>query len=84
MALIALGLTNQEIATQLFLSINSVKTHIRSAYRRIGVTRRSQAVIWGIAHQERISALTESTTHGRAAHLRPRIVLRSATRSRVG
>jgi DNA-binding CsgD family transcriptional regulator len=48
--LIARGLSNQEIAETAFLSINSVKTHIRTAYRKLGVTRRSQAVGWGIRH----------------------------------
>lgn len=47
-ALITQGLTNVEIAARSFLSINSVKTYIRSAYRKIGVTRRSQAVRWGM------------------------------------
>jgi DNA-binding NarL/FixJ family response regulator len=46
MALIAQGLTNNEIAERAYLSVNSVKTHIRSAYRKIGVERRSQAVLW--------------------------------------
>lgn len=46
MALIAQGLTNPEIAERAYLSVNSVKTHIRSAYRKIGVERRSQAVLW--------------------------------------
>jgi NarL family two-component system response regulator LiaR len=46
LALIAQGLSNQEIADRAFLSINSVKTYIRSAYRKIGVERRTQAVIW--------------------------------------
>ena len=43
-ALITQGLSNQEIADRAFLSINSVKTYIRSAYRKINVTSRSQAV----------------------------------------
>lgn len=46
--LIAQGFTNEEIARQLYLSINSVKSYIRSAYRRIGVQRRSQAIVWAI------------------------------------
>jgi NarL family two-component system response regulator LiaR len=46
MALIAQGLTNREIAERAYLSVNSVKTHIRSAYRKIGVERRAQAVLW--------------------------------------
>lgn len=48
--LITLGLSNQDIAHRCFLSINSVKTYIRSAYRRIGVTSRSQAVVWCLQH----------------------------------
>ena len=47
-ALITQGLSNQEIADRIYVSINSVKTYIRSAYRKIDVTKRTQAVIWGI------------------------------------
>ena len=49
-ALITQGLSNQEIAARSYLSINSVKTYIRTAYRKMGVERRSQAVLWGIKH----------------------------------
>ena len=49
-ALITQGLTNADIAARTYLSINSVKTYIRSCYRRIGVTSRSQAVLWGVRH----------------------------------
>ena len=48
LALITQGLSNQEIANRSYLSINSVKTYIRSAYRKLGVTKRTQAVIWCI------------------------------------
>ena len=48
--LITQGLTNADIAARTFLSINSVKTYIRSAYRKMGVARRSQAVRWGLEH----------------------------------
>jgi DNA-binding NarL/FixJ family response regulator len=47
-ALITQGFTNQEIAAKVYLSINSVKTYIRTAYRKMGVQRRSQAVAWGL------------------------------------
>ena len=50
LSLVTQGLTNSEIGGQLYLSINSVKTYIRAAYRKIEVTRRAQAVAWGMEH----------------------------------
>ncbi len=47
---IARGLTNEEIARRSFLSVNTVKTYIRTAYRKIGVQNRAQAVAWGYRH----------------------------------
>jgi DNA-binding NarL/FixJ family response regulator len=42
------GYSNLEIAEQMALSPNTVKSYIRSAYRKIGVQTRSQAVSWCI------------------------------------
>jgi NarL family two-component system response regulator LiaR len=50
LALIVQGMSNQEIAGAYFLSVNSVKTYIRSAYRKIGVRHRAQAVGWAMQH----------------------------------
>ncbi|AWH92890.1 helix-turn-helix transcriptional regulator [Dietzia lutea] len=47
-ALIVQGLSNDQIAEWCYLSPNTVKTYIRSAYRKMGVTTRAQAVTWGI------------------------------------
>lgn len=44
------GMSNNDIAAGLYLSINSVKSYIRTAYRKIGVSTRAQAVAWGIRH----------------------------------
>ena len=49
-ALITSGLDNQSIADSACISINSVKSYIRSAYRKMGVSSRSQAVLWGVRH----------------------------------
>jgi DNA-binding NarL/FixJ family response regulator len=46
--LVVLGYSNQEIADSLYLSINSVKTYIRSTYRKIGATSRGQAILWAV------------------------------------
>lgn len=50
LALITRGLSNEEIGAELMLSINSIKTYVRTAYRKIGVSRRTQAVAWGLTH----------------------------------
>ncbi|QIK75581.1 helix-turn-helix transcriptional regulator [Nocardioides piscis] len=47
-AMITQGYDNQSIAEQGCISINSVKSYIRSAYRKMGVTSRTQAVLWGV------------------------------------
>ena len=48
LALVVRAKSNQEIADELFLSINSVKTYIRSGYRKIGAATRNKAVTWAI------------------------------------
>jgi LuxR family maltose regulon positive regulatory protein len=42
--LIAEGLTNPEIASRLYLALNTVKTHTRNIYGKLGVHNRTQAV----------------------------------------
>ena len=42
--LIAIGLTNQEIANKLFISLNTVKTHMKNIYAKLNVHNRTQAV----------------------------------------
>ena len=49
--LVATGLTNDEIATTLFLSVNTVKSYIRSAYGRMRVDSRALAIIWAFDHR---------------------------------
>lgn len=48
LSLIVSGLSNKDIASRIFLSPNSVKTYIGTAYRKMGVASRSQAVLWGL------------------------------------
>jgi NarL family two-component system response regulator LiaR len=50
LSLIVSGLANREIAETSWLSPNTVKTYIRTAYRKIGVNTRAQAVQWCLDH----------------------------------
>ena len=44
LALIAAGDSNKEIASRLFVSASTVKTHINNLYRKLGARSRTQAV----------------------------------------
>lgn len=44
LALVVMGYTNREIADQLVLAESTVKSHLFSAFRRLGVRSRSEAV----------------------------------------
>lgn len=59
---IAAGYSNEEIASELFISINTLKSAIRNAYARIGVTNRAGAVAWAIAHGYQAPRTRTATT----------------------
>ncbi len=44
LALLVHGHSNQEIADRLFVSLNTIKTHLASIYGKLGVSRRTQAI----------------------------------------
>jgi NarL family two-component system response regulator LiaR len=44
LTLVAQGLSNREIAAQLFVSENTVKTHCARVFDKVGAARRTQAV----------------------------------------
>lgn len=50
LALITQGMSNAEVADLTYLSPNTIKTYIRSIYRKIDVESRTQAVLWGVEH----------------------------------
>jgi DNA-binding NarL/FixJ family response regulator len=55
LALVARGLANKQIAGRLGISEKTVKTHLGSAFQRLGVSDRTQAARWA----ERNGLLTE-------------------------
>ena len=48
--MLAEGATNKDIAQQLFLSLNTIKSHIYNIYRKIDVPNRLQASLWAARH----------------------------------
>ncbi len=45
LALMALGSSNREIAHELYLSVDTVKTHVRTLFQKLGVSNRTQAAL---------------------------------------
>jgi DNA-binding NarL/FixJ family response regulator len=44
--MVAAGLPNKQIARRLGISEKTVKAHLTSVFRQIGVTDRTQAALW--------------------------------------
>ena len=42
-------MSNEQIARELFVSVNTVKVHLKSLYRKLGVGSRREAVMAGAA-----------------------------------
>lgn len=51
MKLLTLGASNSQIAEQLFVSENTVKTHLHNVFKKIKVRSRLQAVMWAKGQQ---------------------------------
>jgi two-component system, NarL family, response regulator LiaR len=45
LAMLVDGRSNRQIAESLFVGVDTVKTHLRSIYRKLGVNNRTQAVV---------------------------------------
>jgi DNA-binding NarL/FixJ family response regulator len=63
LGLICRGTSDTEMSRMLQLSPNTVRNHVASLYRKIGVNRRSAAVIW--ARERGITGLDEVAARGR-------------------
>jgi DNA-binding NarL/FixJ family response regulator len=57
LAMLALGLSNGEIARELFVSSDTIKSHVRRLFRKLGVTNRTQAAL--LAHRYELGPPSE-------------------------
>lgn len=53
LALLCQGLSNQEIAERAYIGLNTVKSHLRVLFQKIGVDSRTRAALWGVDHRFR-------------------------------
>jgi len=45
LAMLGLGLSNRDIAEELFLGVETVRTYVRQVYQKLGVKNRTQAAV---------------------------------------
>lgn len=66
--LVSRGLSNKEVANQLFVTEKTVKFHLTNIYKKMSVKSRAQLIVWCLPHigfiesEQRIEARTESNT----------------------
>ena len=64
--LLALGLTNQEVAERLFISVRRAETHRAHIMRELGLGSRAELVRYALAHQLLPTLATSQTPRSRA------------------
>lgn len=62
LGLVATGITNREVAQKLFISVNTVKVHLRNVYAKLGADSRTEATM--IAVREGWVVVDEGATAG--------------------
>ena len=50
LSLVSIGANNDEISDKLFISVNTVKTHMYNIFKKIQVSNRLQAALWAAKH----------------------------------
>lgn len=70
--LVARGLTQQEMAQQLGVSVGSVKSYVARAYRAVGVSSRVDAVRFVYEHEDALQRLAQARFRRRPGGAEPR------------
>jgi DNA-binding CsgD family transcriptional regulator len=65
--LVSKGLSNKEVASQLFVTEKTVKFHLTNIYKKMSVKSRAQLIVWCVPHVDFVNAGTQATAEAGAA-----------------
>jgi LuxR family transcriptional regulator, positive regulator of biofilm formation len=73
--LVSKGLSNKEVASQLFVTEKTVKFHLTNIYKKMAVKSRAQLIVWCVPHVDFVnsSQAATGTTAAAAAPTTPSI-----------
>jgi len=69
--LVSKGLSNKEVASQLFVTEKTVKFHLTNIYKKMGVKSRAQLIVWCLPHLEFVSGSPEQNQNAQAQAAAP-------------
>ena len=61
--LVSKGLSNKEVANQLFVTEKTVKFHLTNIYKKMSVKSRAQLIVWCLPHMGFVEAEQPKTPH---------------------
>lgn len=64
--LVSKGLSNKEVASQLFVTEKTVKFHLTNIYKKMSVKSRAQLIVWCVPHVDFINAAAPAPAAGPA------------------
>jgi DNA-binding CsgD family transcriptional regulator len=59
--LVSKGLSNKEVASQLFVTEKTVKFHLTNIYKKMAVKSRAQLIVWCVPHVDFVNGSTIQT-----------------------
>jgi DNA-binding CsgD family transcriptional regulator len=60
--LVSKGLSNKEVASQLFVTEKTVKFHLTNIYKKMAVKSRAQLIVWCVPHVDFVNAGAQANT----------------------
>ena len=54
--LVSKGLSNKEVASQLFVTEKTVKFHLTNIYKKMSVKSRAQLIVWCVPHVDFVNS----------------------------